>query len=628
MAMLNSRYKRNVSYVDKDFAQFRNSLINFAKNYFPNTFSDFNESSPQMGFVEMTAYVSDVLAFFADVNLQESLLSNVEERINLYNLAQGMGYKAKTVVPASVDLDVFQLVPSVGSGTNTKPDFRYGLYIKENMQVATSDKDAVPFYTKDAIDFRFSSSFDPTTITVYSVTGDGAIEYYLLKKKVRAVSGELKTKTFQFSDPKIYDKIVLDEDNVTEVVKVTDSDNNTWYEVPYLAQDLVPISVRNLPYNDPKLSQYRSSVPYILCYKQTERRFVSRLRKDDFTEIQFGSGLSSEADEEIVPNPMNVGLGLNYFERVVDVSIDPMNFLYTRTYGSVPANTILTVQYAVANGIVDNVSSNTINDITTNEIIDPIDSTDSTVLQTIKNSLSINNPYPAFGGQNRKALDNIRQEAMANFAAQNRAVTKEDYILRCFTMPAKYGGISKAYVEQDFQLGQWNEERTPNPFALNLYILASDSLGNPIPANEAIKENLRQYLKQYKILTDAVNIKTPFLIDLSLEVDVIVRPNENSNEVLLRCSEKLIELFKPEKLQINQPILLSSIRNELDKIDGVQSIQKINFINKVDTNSGYSGNQYDVKTAIRGDILYPSLDPSLFRIPFPKRDILVRSVEI
>jgi len=628
MAMLNSRYKRNVSYVNKDFAEFRIALINHAKQYFPNTVSDFNEASPGTMMIEMASYVGDALAFFADVNLQESLLSNVEERINLYNLSQGMGYKAKTVVPASVDLDVFQLVPSVGSGTNTKPDFRYGLYIKENMQVATSDKDAVPFYTKDAIDFRFSSSFDPTTITVYSVTGDGAIEYYLLKKKVRAVSGELKTKTFQFSDPKIYDKIVLDEDNVTEVVKVTDSDNNTWYEVPYLAQDLVPISVRNLPYNDPKLSQYRSSVPYILCYKQTERRFVSRLRKDDFTEIQFGSGLSSEADEEIVPNPMNVGLGLNYFERVVDVSIDPMNFLYTRTYGSVPANTILTVQYAVANGIVDNVSSNTINDITTSEIIDPIDSTDSTVLQTIKNSLSINNPYPAFGGQNRKALDNIRQEAMANFAAQNRAVTKEDYILRCFAMPAKYGGISKAYVEQDFQLGQWNEERTPNPFALNLYILAADSLGNPIPANEAIKENLRQYLKQYRLMTDAINIKDPFLIDLGINVDVIVRPNENSNEVLLKCSEKLIELFKPEKLQINQPILLSSIRNELDKVDGVQSIQKIEFINKVDQNSGYSGNQYDLKTATRGDILYPSLDPSLFRIPFPKRDILIRAVEI
>jgi hypothetical protein len=628
MAMLNSRYKRNISYVNKDFAEFRIALINHAKQYFPNTVNDFNEASPGTMMIEMASYVGDVLAFFADVSLQESLLSNVEERINLYNLSQGMGYKAKTVVPASVDLDIFQLIPSVGSGTNTRPDFRYALYVKENMQVSTSDKDAVPFYTKDAVDFRFSSSYDPTTITVYSVTGDGAIEYYLLKKKVRAVSGQIRTKTFQFSEPKIYDKIVLPENNVTEVIKVTDSDNNVWYEVPYLSQDLVPISVRNVPYNDPKLSKYRSSVPYILSYKQTERRFITRLRKDDRLEIQFGSGLSSEADEEIVPNPMNVGLGLNYFERVADVSIDPMNFLYTRTYGSAPANTVLTVQYATATGVSDNVSSNLITEIISSEIIDPVDTTDPTVLNTIRDSLSINNPYPAFGGQNRKPLESIRQEAMANFAAQNRAVTKEDYILRCLSMPAKYGGIAKAYVEQDFQLGQWNEERTPNPFALNLYILASDSLGNPIPANEAIKENLRQYLRQYRMMTDAINIKDPFLIDLGINVDVIVRPNENSNEVLLKCSEKLIELFKPEKLQINQPILLSSIRNELDKIDGVQSVQRIDFVNKVNMNEGYAGNQYDVKAAIRGDVLYPSLDPCLFRVPYPKRDILIRAVEI
>lgn len=628
MAILNSRYRRSVSYVNKDFAEFRIALINHAKQYFPNTVSDFNEASPGTMMIEMASYVGDALAFFADVNLQESLLSNVEERINLYNLSQGMGYKAKTVVPASVDLDVFQLVPSIGSGVDTKPDFRYGLYIKENMQVATSDNNEISFYTKDAVDFRFSSSYDPTTVTVYSVLSDGTIEYYMLKKRVRAVSGQIKTKQFQFSEPKVYDKIVINEDNVTEILKVTDSDLNTWYEVPYLSQDLVPMSVRNLPYNDPNLSQYKSSVPYLLCYKQTEKRFVTRLRRDDFTEIQFGAGLSSEADEEIVPNPMNVGLGLNYFERVADVSIDPMNFLYTRTYGSAPANTTLTVTYSVSNGVEENVSSNKITQILQSDIVDPIDTTDPVVLQTIRDSLEVDNPYPAFGGQNRKPFESIRQEAMANFAAQNRAVTKEDYILRCYAMPSKYGGISKAYVEQDMQLGQWNEDRTPNPFALNLYVLSSDSLGNPIPANQAIKENLRQYLKQYRLMTDAINIKDPFIIDLGINVDIIVRPNENSNEVLLRCSEKLIELFKPEKLQINQPILISSLRSELDKVNGVQSVQKIDFVNKVNLNEGYSGNQYDVKTAIRGDILYPSLDPSLFRVPYPKRDILIRAVEI
>jgi len=290
--MVSDRYKRSVSYINKDFAENRLALINYLKNYFPNSYQDFNESSPAMAFVELVAYVGDVLSFYTDVQLMESLLFLSDERINLYNLAQGMGYKAKTVVPASVDLEVFQLLPSIGSGQNTRPDFRYALYIQPTMQVSTTDTDAVYFYTKDAIDFRFSSSFDPTTITTYSVTQDGEIEYYLLKKTVKAVSGELQSRVFSFSVPKIYDKIVLPENNVTEIVSVEDSNLNKWYEVSHLAQDLVPLSIRNVPYNDAYLSQYQSSVPYILIYKQTEHRFVTRLRKDDLLEIQFGAGLS------------------------------------------------------------------------------------------------------------------------------------------------------------------------------------------------------------------------------------------------------------------------------------------------------------------------------------------------
>ena len=299
MARQLNNYKRATNYINKDFSSFRTAMINYLKNYFPNQYSDFNESSPGMGIIEAIASVADSLAFYGDVNLQESFLSLVDERINLYNLAQSMGYKAKTVVPASVELEIFQLIPSVGEGSSTKPDWRYGLYIKENMVCSTTDTDAIFFRTVDAVDFRFSSSYDPTTTTVYSVTDDGSIEYYLAKKKVKAVSGEIKSKTFQFSDPKIYDKIVITEDNVTEVVKVTDSDNHIRYEVSHMAQDLVPISVRNVPYNDSTLSKYQSSVPYVLSYRQTEHRFITRLRKDDYLEIQFGAGLSSEADEEM-----------------------------------------------------------------------------------------------------------------------------------------------------------------------------------------------------------------------------------------------------------------------------------------------------------------------------------------
>lgn len=619
---------RSISYVNKDFSEFRTQLINLARNYFPNTIADFNESSPGTAFIEMAAYVGDVLSFYADVNLQESFLSTADERINLYNLAQSLGYKTKTVIPASVELDVFQLIPAIGEGQNTRPDFRYALKIEDNMQVSTTDTDAIYFRTIDSVDFRYSSSFDPTTITTYSVTSDGSIEFYLLKKKVKAVSGQLLTRTYSFNDPKKYDKIVLPENNITQIVSVRDSDNNVWYETNYLSNDLIPISLPNIPFNDPVLSQYHSSVPYILAYKQTERRFITRLRKDDRTEIQFGGGISSEADEEIVPNPMNVGLGLNYFERVTDLSLDQTNFLYTKTYGAVPHNTTLTIQYAISNGLSENVNANTLTKIVQSSIIDPADTTDPTILQTIKDSVSVNNPFPAFGGMDRKPLDVVRQEAMANFAAQNRAVTKEDYILRCFTMPAKYGGIAKAYVEPDSQLGRWNEDRIPNPYALNLYILSYDQDRNLIPSNEAIKENLRTYLRQYRLMTDAINIKTPWIVHIGVEIEIITRPDQNSNEVLLKVVDKAISLFDPDKMQINQPIIISNITSELDKIEGVQSIYSIKFINLVNQNEGYSGNVYDVQNATRGGIIYPSIDPMIFSVRYPKRDIKVRAIDV
>ena len=614
------KFNREVKYVNKDFADFRSALISYAKNYFPNTYQDFNESSPGMMFIEMASYIGDVMSFYGDVQLQESFLYTVDERINLYNLAQSHGYKAKTVVPSSVQLELFQLIPSVGEGSNTRPDYRYCLITESNMVCKTTD--AINFRTIDGVDFRFSSSFDPTETSVYSVTDDGAIEYYLLKKQVKASSGEIRTSTFEFGDPKKYDKIVLPDSNVTEIIDIVDGDGNTWYEVPYMAQDLVPISVRNTPYNNPEFSEHRSSAPYVLCYKQVERRFVTRLRKDDLLELQFGAGLSSEADEEIVPNPFNVALGINYFERVVDVSVDPMNFLYTRTYGTAPNNTTLTIRYAVANGLNDNVNSATINTIENPDIIDPSETLDSSVLATVRASLAVNNVRPAFGGMNKQPLEVIREEAIANFAAQNRAVTKEDYILRCFTLPAKFGSVAKAYIEQDQQVSRWNDyEKVPNPYALNLYVLGYDANKSLVPVNVVIKENLKNYLKQYRMMTDAVNIKTPWIVNIGVDFEILTRPQENSNEVLLRCVEKLGRVLAPDKMEINQPILISKIYTELDQVEGVQTVQKVEFVNLFDINQNYSGNVYDIETATRNGILYPSLDPMIFEVKFPRRDI-------
>lgn len=621
-------YTREVKYISRDFAEQRLQLINYLKTYFPNSFSDFNESSPGMGFLELAAVIGDGTAYYSDVQLQESFLFTADERINLYNLAQSHGYRPKTIVPASVELDIYQLIPSIGEGQNTKPDFRYALQIKENMQVSTDETNAVFFRTIDPVDFRFSSSFDATTINVYSVTNDGAIEYYLLKKKVKAVAGELKTKTYQFSEPKIYDKIVIDDESVVEVIDIFDSDGNQWYEVPFMAQDLVPTTVRNVPQNDPLLAQYRDSTPSILCYKQTEKRFVTRIRKDDRYEIQFGAGLSSESDEEILPNPFNVGLGLPYFERVTDVSIDPMNFLYTRTYGSAPSNTLLTVRYSTSDGLKGNVNANKITALSDIEFEPLTDVVDQTILQTIQSSVSVNNPYPAFGGQNKKPLDTVREEAIANFAAQNRAVTKEDYILRCYTMPARFGSIAKAYIEQDWQTSKWNSDKIQNPLGLNLYILSLNADGQFVTCNRAIKENLKNYLKQYRILTDSINVKDCWIVNIGVNVEILAYPDQNANEVVARCLEKLIEIFDQQRMSIGEPIIISKIASQLDRVEGVQSINGIEFTNLIDQNAGYSPVVYDVKNAIRNGVLYPSQDVMIFEVRFKTRDIQVRTSDI
>lgn len=618
---------REIKYSNKDFGELRNLLINHAKNYFPNTYADFNESSIGMMFIEMAAMVGDVLSYYNDIQLQESFLYTVNEKLNLYNLAQGLGYKPKTITPSQVDLDVYQLLPSLGEGDNTIPDFNYALTIKENMQVST--KDGVAFHTTNPLDFRYSSSFDPTEVTVYSVNNDGSIEYYLLKKTVKAVAGRLVTHEYSFTDAKIYDKIVLPDENISEIISVVDADNDIWYEVPYLAQDLVPISVRNIPYNDPVLSQYRTSVPYLLCYKQTEKRFVTRLRKDDKTEIQFGAGLSGEADEEIVPNPYNVAIGLDYFRRADDISIDPMNFLYTKTYGRAPSDTTLTITYTLSNGLRDNVKSDSLTNIDQIIIENLYDTVNEAVLDSVKNSVTCNNPYAAYGGSNKIPLDVIREEAMANFAAQNRAVTKDDYILRCYTLPAKYGSIAKAYVEQDTQISNWNDtEQLPNPFSLNLYTLSYDVNKNFVPTNEAIKENLRQYLRQYRLMTDSINLKDPYIINIGIEFEIVTRPSYNSYEVILKAVNRLRELFAPEKMEIGAPIILSSIYTELDKIDGVQTVHKVDIINYYDKNKGYSGNIYDIETAKRNGVIYPSMDACIFEVKYPTQDIRGRVIDI
>jgi hypothetical protein len=618
-----SLVQKEVKYVGKDFGQLRKNLINFAKTYFPDSYKDFNESSPGMMFIEMAAYVGDVLSYYTDQTFRETNLATAQEQSNVFALSQMFGYTPKLRTAATTTLDVFQLVPSIGIGINALPDMRYALTVEPRARFVAENGSL--FRSMDIIDFNDTANAD---ISTYSIDASGNVTYYLLKKSTPIISGEIKIDTFTFGNPKQFDKIILPVDNFLDIISVIDSDNNEWYKVDYLAQDTVFEDIANIAYNDPELSAYRSTTPYILKLRKTARRFVTRVRADGKTEMQFGSGISSDADEELIPNPKNVGIGLDYLSRTSAANLDPSNFLYTNTYGLVPSDTTLTVTYSVGGDIKENVN---VNSITTIDTINYLNDNSTIDLASTKASIAVTNNEPARGASSRPNLDNIRLEAAASFAAQNRAVTREDYIVRAYSMPARYGSIEKVYIIGDSQLDSSDKDYprdvVSNPLALNMYCLGYDSDKSLTSLNSATKENLRTYLSEHRMLTDAINIKDAYIINIGIDFEVITRPNQNSNDVVLRCIERLKQLLSNDKMQINGPINLSNLTTELDSVAGVQSVASLEFKNLFDLDDGYSGNVYDVKTSTKNAILYPSLDPSIFEIKYPNTDITGRVVK-
>jgi hypothetical protein len=621
--------RKDIRYLNKDFSQFRANLIEFSRNYFPNTYNDFNESSPGMMFIEMASYVGDVLSYYTDKQLNESFLETAVYRPNVLYLAANTGYKIKNTVPATVDLDVFQLLPAVSTSTGKVPDWNYALTLNEGMTVQ-ADNSSIEFRTTSLVNFHTSSSFDPTSVSIYQVNDvDNTPEYYLIKKTVKAIAGTVKTQSFSFGSARRFDKILLQDTNIIEVVSIVDSDGNEWTEVPYLAQDTVFESIANTAQNDPDLYTY-SNVPYLLKLKKTARRFITKFRPDSNLEIQFGSGVSVDSDEEIIPNPDNVGSNLSGLQLQYDQPIDPSNFMYTKTYGLAPSNTTLTVTYTVGGGVESNVPASTLKTVTGVQY--SIDSTtlDTTLLNRIKASVACTNPSPAAGGKSQESIEDIRQNAMANFATQQRNITDQDYVVRAYTMPSRFGSIAKAYVIQDqaMNTNPSNGVQINNPLAINLYTLGYDVNGSLTQLNPAVKKNLQTYIDMYRMLTDAVNIKDAYIINVGIEFEVITLPEYNSNQVILNCINELKSAFSIKQWQINQPIILSKLYTMLDRVDGVQSVKSINIKNLYDAAVGYSGNVYDIAAATKSGVIYPSLDPSIFEIKYPNTDIIGKVVSL
>ena len=619
---------KEIQYLNKDFDSFKDKLIDFSKTYYPNTYNDFDENSPGLMLIEMASYVGDVLSFYIDNQVQENFVQYAKQRKNLLNLAYNSGYEPQVTNASTVDVEIFQLIPSTLSGGSSSPDFNYSMILSEGTQLQSSNNSGVYFYIEDKIDFSISGSGDPTDISVYSLDSDNNPNFYLLKKIVKAVSGQVRNTTFTFGSPEKFPTVEIEDTNIEEIISITDSNGNLYNEVPYLAQETIFEAQRNTAQNDPNFSQYNDTTPYLLKIKKTPRRFVKRFKSNNILQLQFGSGISSGVDEIIIPNPDNIGLGLPYGIDKLTTAFNPSNFLYTKTYGIAPANTTLTVQYLVGGGAISNVTANTLNLIASNTITFFGATLDSTLKTTVQDSLAFNNPLPAIGGGDGDTNQDLRENILSQHSSQLRTVTKDDYIIRSLSLPSKYGVVSKAYVtkENDILAAKLPVYDEKNDNALSLHILSKDSNNKLTRANPAIKQNLKTYLAEYRLLTDGINIRDAFIINIGVEFEIILLPNYNGTVILNNIIDELKNYFNTDNYQINQPIFLNNVKNLIDNIDGVQTVKRLTLVNKTGIENGYSEYAYDINGATINDILYPSLDPSIFELKFPDTDIVGRIV--
>jgi hypothetical protein len=615
---------KDIKYFNRDFAGLRNLLVDFSKTYFPDTYNDFSPSSPGMMFMEMSAYVGDVLSFYLDNQIQETFLQYAKQSPSLYTLAYMLGYRPKVTKAATVDIDFYQQIPAKLSGSTYIPDFDYALLFNQNTQIKSATGDNY-FLVQDTVDFSASSSFDPTEITVYQISA-GSPQYYLLKKTRKAISAQIQTATYAFGAPESFATVTLQGADIIQILDITDSDGNVWYEVPYLGQEMVYIPLKNTNTNDPNYYS-DGDAPYLMQLEKIQRRFTTRFTSETTMEIQFGSGITSDVDEVITPNPNNVGLGLPYEQSKLTTAFDPTNFLYTDTYGIAPANTTLTVRYLTGGGVTSNVEANTLTNLTNTTTVNFINSNlNATTADYIFSTVAVNNTKAASGGGSGDTLEEIRQNTLVAYQSQLRNVTPNDYLIRALSMPSNYGSVAKAFV----QPVKASEVTLPGqiPTTLNLYVLGYNANGYLTQVSDAVKKNLSTYLYEYRMAGDTVTIKDGYVINIGCDFEVVVRPNYINSEVLLNCLTELKTFFKTENWQFNQPIILKDLYILLDKVPGVQTVKSVTISNKTGVAQGYSEFAYDTSVATQGDVIYPSIDPMIFEVKYPDVDIKGRVVSL
>jgi hypothetical protein len=595
--------EKTIKYLNKDFEGFRRDLLKYSEAHHSGVFQDTNESSPGMMLLEWNAYIGDVLAYYIDQSFREIKQETARQEKNVVAFAKSLGYRPRGPRAARGTVHFIVEVPATtGPNGQTVPDDAYSPVLLRGAKSGATN--GTVFETLENV--HFSASFE-RDVTGSQFDSNGVPTHFALRKPVEVIAGETKVDSVLTGDFQQFKTIELSEQNVIEIISVTDSEGNEWTEVDYLAQEVVFDSVTN---SDPDATE----VPYILKLLTVPRRFIAdRNPTTNKTSLIFGSGDGIEFDDELIPNLADYALPLAGRRTFTSFALDPQNFLRTRSLGLSPFGTTLTITYRVGGGSNTNVPAKSIRDVTEADLDFSSNSLDPAKVSAVEGSLECINIRKTEGGGPRETISEIKANGAAFFASQNRVVTKEDFISRVLTLPEKFGKPEKVFVKRN----------NVNALALDMHVLARDEAGHLARASANLKKNIKTYLSQFRMLTDGINILDGNVVNLKLNFGVVVASKMNRTEVLSKAIAVIIDYLDTNRQQIGQPIVLSDLSAEIQNVLGVVSVYELRFSNLVGLQDGlsYSDARFDVTANTQNNIIYCP-DNSIFEVKFPRRDIV------
>lgn len=587
-----------IDYSSRDFASIKRDLINYAQKYYPETFRDFNEASFGSLMLDMVAYVGDIVSFYTDYQANESYLETSLELANILKIVKQYGYRYRPNASAFGEVSFFVTIPASLNGAS--PNYSYAPILRKNSTF--SSKSGNLFTLVEDIDF--SETEDAILVGSSNAAGTAPTRFALKAKGV-VVSGELATQTFNVGDYKKFLKLELFDSNFTEIVSVFDSKGNNYYEVDYLSQDVVYVPVLNT--NDNKNFAKNIYKPI-----SVPRRFTAEPTLFG-AEIQFGYG--TDDNEEKFLDPTTMALDIFGKDHITEKSFDPTVLTKTTKLGITPSNTIVTVVYRRNTATSVNAPVDTIVDA-----VDPIfsfinsNSLLENELSLVRNSLELTNEKQINGGTNSANPDaeEIKVRAKGAYSSQYRAVTKDDYISLCYNMPSNFGQIKKANILKD--------QTSFNGKNLNLYVLSVNNANRFVTTNDIVKQNLRNWINQYKMIGDTIDILDGRIINLQIDFEVVSFANINKFDVINDCINTLSSFFVNRYYDFGEPFKITDVYKLLNNIPSVVDTKLVTVSQK--QGFGYSSYSvsYDDMISKDGRYLIPP-ENTVFEIKFPSADI-------